>query len=209
MINRSYVSSKSPLHFNKLDPNLDCCMDGTTNAPVHHNMEATRTAHNFSFRDKASQDTNPKGTMTESVTPSESASTTTVVRNKTNNASPQTQHPSSLATLPTPRISTEDPPPAYSAQPTHTPNGHTNPHHNHGNKSYKGFPTQEAYLAALHEWAETQKYLPVGDNGVTGFYGTKTLEEYARREPKVEVGFGSALRRKMGWRRRRKEGGGG
>ncbi|KAI7232954.1 hypothetical protein KC330_g5627 [Hortaea werneckii] len=165
-------------------------------------MEATGTSYNSSVRDEASQDTNPKETMTDSVTPPESTSTTTVMRNKNNNAPPPSQHPSSLATLPTPRISTEDPPPAYSAQPDHTTNGHIKPHHNHGEKSYKGFPTQEAYLAALHEWAETQKYLPVGDNGVEGFYGTTTLEEYARKEPKVEVGFGSTLRRKMKWRRR-------
>ncbi|KAI7522521.1 hypothetical protein KC331_g19191 [Hortaea werneckii] len=170
-------------------------------------MEATGTSDNSSFRDEASQDTYLKGIMTESVTTPESASTTTVMRNKNNNDSPQTQRPS-LATLQEPRTSTEDPPPAYSAQPDHKLNGHIKPHHNHGNKSYKGFPTQEAYLAALHEWAETQKYLPVGDNGVEGFYGTTTLEEYARKEPKVEVGFGSALRRKMGWRRR-KEGEGG
>ncbi|KAI7312961.1 hypothetical protein KC326_g5705, partial [Hortaea werneckii] len=124
--------------------------------------------------------------MPESVTPAETASTTTVVRKTNDNASPQTQHPSSLANLQAPRISTEDPPPAYSEQPAHIPDDQSKPH-DEGEKSYKGFPTQEAYLAALHEWAETQKYLPVGDNGVTGFYGDMTLEEYARREPKVEV----------------------
>lgn len=182
---------------------------GTTNASINHKMEATRTSHNFSSRDEALRDRNPKGTMTESVTPPACASTTTVVRNNNVNNAPPTPPPHTpsppLATLQAPRISTEDPPPAYSERPDHTPNEQCKPR-SHGNEPYKGFPTQEAYLSALHEWAETKKYLPVGDNGVTGFYGTTTLEEYARKEPKVEVGVRSALRRKM---RRLNEGGGG
>ncbi|RMY84573.1 hypothetical protein D0862_11377 [Hortaea werneckii] len=173
---------------------------------MDHSMKATRTSENFSFRDEALQDTKPKVKMTESVTPAESAPTTTAVRKNNNNnssAPPQTQHPA-LATLQTPRISTEDPPPAYSERPAHIPDIQSKPHH-HGKKPYKGFPTQEAYLAALHEWAQTQKYLPVGENGVAGFYGTTTLEEYARKEPKVTMGVGSAFKRTM--RRRKEEGG--
>ncbi|RMZ15492.1 hypothetical protein D0860_01597 [Hortaea werneckii] len=137
--------------------------------------------------------------MADSETLSESASTMTIIRdNNQHNAPPRTQTPS-LATSKPPKITTEDPPPAYTEQPTHISDDKSKPH-NHGN-SYKGFPSQKAYLAALNEWAETQKYLPVGDNGVTGFYGEKTLEEYARKGPKGEVGVGEVLRRKMRWRK--------
>ncbi|KAI7114028.1 hypothetical protein KC343_g18223 [Hortaea werneckii] len=174
-------------------------------------MEATTTSQNSSVHDKISRLTNGKDTVADSETLSESASTMTIiVDNNQNNAPPRPEGPS-IATLQVPRISIEDPPPAYTEQPAPLSDNESK-HHNHGN-SYKGFPSQEAYLAALNEWAETQKYLPVGDNGVTGFYGEKTLEEYARKEEKGEIGFGEALRRKM--RRRRgdgkagKEGGGG
>jgi len=44
-------------------------------------------------------------------------------------------------------------------------------------KPYKGFPSEEAYLAALRAWAEEQKYFKI-DTQLTGFYGTKTSEYY-------------------------------
>ncbi|KAI6871658.1 hypothetical protein KC338_g2520 [Hortaea werneckii] len=137
--------------------------------------------------------------MADSETLSESASTMTIIRDNNQNNAPPRPESLSIATLQAPRISTEDPPPAYTEQPTHISDNESKPHDHR--KSYKGFPSQEAYLAALNEWAETQKYLPVGDNGVTGFYGEKTLEEYARKEPKGEMGVGEVLRRKMRWRR--------
>ncbi|GAB1726559.1 hypothetical protein NU195Hw_g2484t1 [Hortaea werneckii] len=174
-------------------------------------MEATITSHDPSVHDKHSQDPDAKETMADSLAPSDPAKMITIIEdNDQNNAPPRTETPS-LATLRAPRISTEDPPPAYTERPVSLSNDESKLH-NHGN-SYKGFPSQEAYLAALNEWAEAQKYLPVGDNGVTGFYGEKTLEEYARKEPKGEMGFGEALRKKMRWRKgdgkAGKEGGGG
>lgn len=164
-------------------------------------MEETRTSCNSSVHDKDSRITNLKETTTDLVTPRESSASLTIVGEKKNNAPAQTQH-TSLATLQDPRTSTEDPPPAYSEEPAHIYDNQCKLH-DHRN-TYKGFPSREAYLAALNEWAETQKYLPVGDNGVTGFYGATTLEEYARKEAKVEMSLGSALWRKM--RRRKKEG---
>lgn len=69
---------------------------------------------------------------------------------------------------------------------------------------YRGFPSEEAYLAALQEWADSKKYLEPG-TGLFGFYGNVTSEEYARR-PRVELG----LRRKVkGWRAKRRGVGGG
>ncbi|RMY94209.1 hypothetical protein D0861_01473 [Hortaea werneckii] len=150
-------------------------------------MEETRTSCNSSVHDKDSRITNLKETTTDSVTPPESSTSFIIVGEKKNNAPAQTQQ-TSLATLQNPRTSTEDPPPAYSEKPAHIPDDQCEVHDHR--TSYRGFPSQQAYLAALNEWAETQKYLPVGDNGVTGFYGETTLEEHGRREPKVEMGLG-------------------
>ncbi|THY22477.1 hypothetical protein D6D01_06293, partial [Aureobasidium pullulans] len=46
--------------------------------------------------------------------------------------------------------------------------------------SYKGFPSEAAYLAALTKWAETKKYIQPSEEGQTlsGFFGYKTMEEY-------------------------------
>ncbi|KAK4550864.1 hypothetical protein LTR36_000444, partial [Oleoguttula mirabilis] len=62
---------------------------------------------------------------------------------------------------------------------------------------YKGFPSEAHYLAALHEWAESKKYIQTTDTTLYGFYGENTIEDYASR-PKIE---GLGLRRK--WRARK------
>lgn len=43
-------------------------------------------------------------------------------------------------------------------------------------RSYRGFPTQEAYLQALQEWAEEKMYHESGEQ-LVGFYGTKTVDQ--------------------------------
>lgn len=54
-------------------------------------------------------------------------------------------------------------------------------------KPYKGFPSEQAYLRALNEWADSKRYIQP-DAGLVGFYGTTTMEQYASR-PKVELGI--------------------
>ncbi|KAI4760894.1 hypothetical protein E4T52_07061 [Aureobasidium sp. EXF-3400] len=46
--------------------------------------------------------------------------------------------------------------------------------------SYKGFPSEAAYIAALTEWAEHKKYVQPSQEAQTlsGFFGYKTIEEY-------------------------------
>ena len=65
-------------------------------------------------------------------------------------------------------------------------------------KPYKGFPSEEAYLEALREWAETKKYVNY-DTSLVGFYGQTSMQELASR-PKMELG----LKRKMRERKARK-----
>ncbi|KAK3113012.1 hypothetical protein LTR53_010130, partial [Teratosphaeriaceae sp. CCFEE 6253] len=61
---------------------------------------------------------------------------------------------------------------------------------------YRGFPSEAHYLAALHAWADQQKYVnPVGTE-LVGFYGHTSLQEYASRPP-----LESGLRRK--WKARK------
>lgn len=55
--------------------------------------------------------------------------------------------------------------------------------------SYKGFPSEAAYLAALTEWAETKKYIQPSEEGQTlsGFFGYKTMEEYSGQGTKQDT----------------------
>ncbi|KAH0283595.1 hypothetical protein M436DRAFT_42505 [Aureobasidium namibiae CBS 147.97] len=49
--------------------------------------------------------------------------------------------------------------------------------------SYKGFPSEAAYIAALTEWAEHKKYIQPSEEAqsLSGFFGYKTMEEYSER----------------------------
>lgn len=49
------------------------------------------------------------------------------------------------------------------------------------NTSYRGFPSRQAYLETLREWAEEQLYYEA-DQPLIGFYGTKTPEEILRSQ---------------------------
>ena len=46
--------------------------------------------------------------------------------------------------------------------------------------SYKGFPSEAAYIAALTEWAEHKKYIQPSEEAqsLSGFFGYKTMEQY-------------------------------
>jgi len=67
-------------------------------------------------------------------------------------------------------------------------------------QSYRGFPSQAAYLSALQQWADSKKYLEPLDTGLKGFYGETTMEDYAAR-PKAFQGEGLGLKKK--WRARK------
>ncbi|KAJ9634262.1 uncharacterized protein PV06_00436 [Exophiala oligosperma] len=43
-------------------------------------------------------------------------------------------------------------------------------------QGYRGFSSREAYLQALHEWAEEKKYYQSTEQ-LHGFYGRKTVDE--------------------------------
>lgn len=81
----------------------------------------------------------------------------------------------------TPRA--HSPAPSTQTQTTQTP------------QTYRGFPSEAHYLAALREWAEDHQYEKKPDVGFA-FYGEKTMQDYAS-QPRVELG----LRRK--WRERK------
>lgn len=52
---------------------------------------------------------------------------------------------------------------------------------------YRGFPSEAHYLQALQTWADSQKYAQP-DKALVGWYGEKTMEEYASA-PRLEFGF--------------------
>lgn len=54
-------------------------------------------------------------------------------------------------------------------------------------------------MAALREWAESKKYLQQDQTQLVGYYGERTLQEYAD-QPKME---GLGLRKK--WKARKEE----
>ena len=45
-----------------------------------------------------------------------------------------------------------------------------------GDQSYRGFPSRQAYLEALREWAEEKMYYHPTEQ-LRGFYGQKTVDE--------------------------------
>jgi hypothetical protein len=68
-------------------------------------------------------------------------------------------------------------------------------------RPYRGFPSEEAYLDALREWAESKKYI-YHETALNGFYGHTTMAEYASR-PKIEMSLG--IKEKWRARKARKE----
>jgi hypothetical protein len=65
-------------------------------------------------------------------------------------------------------------------------------------QSYRGYPSQQAYLEALREWVDSKMYYE-SEIQLKGFYGTKTSEYYknkpglrsekkARRTPVAHLG---------------------
>ena len=48
-------------------------------------------------------------------------------------------------------------------------------------QGYRGFPSEEAYLDALKEWAQSKMYYEA-DEVLTGFYGKKTVDDILGRQ---------------------------
>jgi hypothetical protein len=83
-----------------------------------------------------------------------------------------------------PKSSTSTTTPSYARPPSPTPSTQTTtstilPTYAETG-SYKGFPSEAAYIAALTEWAEHKKYVQPSEEAQTlsGFFGYKTIEEY-------------------------------
>ena len=47
-------------------------------------------------------------------------------------------------------------------------------------KSYRGYPSKDAYLNALREWVDSKNHYDC-DTQLPGFYGTKTAEYYKNK----------------------------
>ncbi|KAF1827536.1 uncharacterized protein K489DRAFT_375646 [Dissoconium aciculare CBS 342.82] len=58
--------------------------------------------------------------------------------------------------------------------------------------SYRGYPSEAHYLAALRAWADSKRYVE-NDSALVGFYGQTTMAEYCGR-PRVEFGFKKMMR---------------
>ncbi|TKA25562.1 hypothetical protein B0A50_05423 [Salinomyces thailandicus] len=175
-------------------------------------MSAPPIPQNLTIHPRSSTETDRRHLLAaDSIAPSESASMVNYnPGDETPRAHSFTSTTTTTATTPTrtPRPSSDQPPPYHNQRPNTLPSPfqqpqpqpQPQPQQQQQPQPYKGFPSQQAYLTALQDWAESKKYIQVGDNGLTGFYGTTTMEQYASK-PKVEIGLGLGLRRKLRARR--------
>jgi hypothetical protein len=143
----------------------------------------------------------PSALLRSSRTPSQTAPYNTQPQVK---AETQTQTPSQTPSTsrqeyyaPNPSTSTTETP-SYARPPSPTPSTQTTtstilPTYAETG-SYKGFPSEAAYIAALTEWAEHKKYVQPSEEAQTlsGFFGYKTIEEYTGGEEQK----GEKVRRK-------------
>ena len=125
---------------------------------------------------RTSTETDRRHLLADSVAPSESASMIYVDETE-GDRTPRAQSPARSSMASARRETIADPTP----------------------RPYRGFPSEEAYLDALREWAESKKYIQY-DRGLQGFYGSVTMQDYASRPP-VEIG----LKKKWRARKARKE----
>ncbi|KAK1072014.1 hypothetical protein LTR12_003418 [Friedmanniomyces endolithicus] len=143
----------------------------------------------YSLQPLSSTETDRQHLLADSVAPSRAASFITNDGDRTPRAhSPApshlpTDHPSAFKI---PAASTGHPHPRRDtiADPSPAP------------QPYRGFPSEAHYLAALHAWADQQRYVDPGKTTLYGFYGHQSLQDYASKPP-MEIG----IRRK--WRERR------
>ena len=131
-------------------------------------------APNYTIKPRSSAETDRRHLLAESVAPSETSS---VIDFADGDRTPRAQSPSRAGLQRRETIA--------EATPVRRP--------------YRGFASEEEYLAALKEWAEEKKYVQ-HPTMLTGFFGPTTLQELASR-PGVEIG----LKKKWKERKARKE----
>lgn len=80
-------------------------------------------------------------------------------------------------------------------------------------EQYKGYKSEEDYLAALKAWAEDKALMQPGEkNGLEGFYGRETMQECIAKNPRLRErkekrGEGEGRRKSFGaWLGRKKTG---
>ncbi|KAK0938730.1 hypothetical protein LTR29_009698 [Friedmanniomyces endolithicus] len=136
---------------------------------------------------RSSTETDRRHLLADSVAPSRAASFVTNDGDRTPRAhSPVPSDPSTPFRIPAAAAAGTHPHPRRDtiADPTPAP------------QPYRGFPSEAHYLAALHAWADQQRYVDPGKTTLYGFYGHQSLQDYASKPP-IEIG----IRRK--WRERR------
>ncbi|KAJ9661399.1 hypothetical protein H2198_001967 [Neophaeococcomyces mojaviensis] len=69
--------------------------------------------------------------------------------------------------------------------------------------TYRGFPSREAYLAALNDFIESKMYMSTGHQTLKGFYGDETMDDVIRNRPDVEFGWQKRRREKKAAKARR------
>lgn len=144
---------------------------------------------NFTMDPRSSSETDRRYLLADSVAPSESASMIDYSEAEGSHRTPRAHSPVSVIRHPESSRARIPAGAAYErrdtiATPSQTPL-----------QPYKGFPSEAHYLAALHAWAESKKFLEP-ESHLVGFYGQKTMEEYASA-PKIELGI------KKKWRARK------
>jgi len=114
--------------------------------------------------------------------------------------SPSTANSTTTLTTADPSIAPED---SITPRPsTETPRVDSTPAPESGTpKPYKGFPSEQAYLAALREWAEERQYIRF-DTELVGWQGRKTMEDYAN-QPGVEFSWRTRMKARKAEKQRR------
>ncbi len=66
---------------------------------------------------------------------------------------------------------------------------------------YKGFPSEEAYLAALRSWAMEKEFIKF-DTALVGWQGKKTMDDYAN-QPGIEFAWRTRMKERKAEKQRR------
>lgn len=140
---------------------------------------------------RASTDTDRRHLLADSATASSAASTISSLHS--GERTPRAHSPArSLAVA---AASQEESSPSQLRTPArHQSIAATAPHR----QPYRGFASEEEYLAALRAWADSKRFVEPTDTTLHGFYGETTMDELASRPPALE---GLGLRKK--WRARK------
>jgi len=136
-------------------------------------MAATALAPNFTLQPRSSTETDRRHLLSDSIAPS---AATSVIDLSDGEQTPRAHSPANSSRT------------AHGANVGQDSRRGTIADPSTQQRPYRGFPSEAAYLAALHDWAESKKYIQTGEGALYGFYGDTTMEEYAAR-PKIELGL--------------------